>query len=456
MRRSSLAVALAVVSALAAQSERGTPRVLQGPMVGAIAPDAATLWVRVSGEVPVEIEFAPEPTLVDARCSGSYLARRDDDFAVKVKLVGLLPGTRYYYRVLVDGALDRYQRGLAVPSFTTAPAVGAPAAFTVACGSCARFGEDPEQPIWRHVRAAAPALFLWLGDNIYGDTLEASVLREEYRRQRDVAALQPLLRSVPQLAIWDDHDYGLDNHDRTSPVREAALDAFHEYWANPSGGLPDDPGVYFAASYGGVDFFCLDVRYHRDPVGLPDGPTKSMLGARQRDWLYEALRASQAPFKVLVSGSGWSNARGPKGDSWSAYLHERDALFDFIRDQGVAGVLLLSGDTHYGELNVIPRSQAGGYDLFELVCSPLAQRPTGGGGKLPRPEQRVRRAFVEATNFGLLEFDLRQAPKVRLQLIAGDGRPAWSLVELAANDLRNGVSVWRDKTDPVLLPASDR
>src|SRR5690606_14947092 len=159
---------------------------------------------------------------------------------------------------------------------------------------------------------------------------DPDVLAEEYRRQRNVPALQQLLRSTPQLAVWDDHDYGLNDHDRTSPMREAALAVFRRYWANPSYGLPDAPGVFFRWSYGRVDWFFLDVRSYRDPNREPDGPAKSMLGVKQLEWLRNGLRASSAPFKLLVSGSGWSKAKGPGGDSWASYLDERDRLFDWI------------------------------------------------------------------------------------------------------------------------------
>ena len=178
-----------------------------------------------------------------------------------------------------------------------------------------------------------PDLFIWLGDNIYGDSPDIDILREEYRRQREVPSSLPVLRSIPQLAVWDDHDYALNNHDRTNPAKEKALQAFQEYWANPAYGLPEVPGVFFDYQYGGVDFFFLDVRYHRSPNEEEDGESKTMLGAEQLEWLKTKLSESKAPFKVLVSGSGWSSAKGGGGDSWAAFLQERDHLFTFIRDQ---------------------------------------------------------------------------------------------------------------------------
>ena len=450
MRTAHLIVLLALLasSPTLAQSENGNPRVLQGPMLGTVTSAAATVWLRLSVREACVIEFDTDPSFTSPRRSEA-VPQPDDDRTVRIHLRGLEPGTRYWYRVLVAGRQDPYLHGLQPFSFETAPASDQQTRFRVAFGSCARVAEDAEQPIWRAVRDAEPDLFCWLGDNIYGDSRDPEVLREEYRRQRGVPALQAVLRSVSNVAIWDDHDFALNNHDARNPVKAEALDVFGEYWANPASGLPDCPGVFFAHAYGGVDFFFLDCRYHRDPNTAKDGPGKTMLGAGQMAWLRAGLAASRAPFKILACGSGWSAAKGPGNDAWSAFLHERDALFDFIRDEAIGGVVLISGDTHVAELNCIPRSAVGGYDLYDLVSSPLAQRPTTSWRER-HPEQRIRPVFAESANFGLLEFDLRGEPTLTFTVIGVDGRPGLAPLTLKAAELQNGVETWRSKTDPRL------
>ena len=86
------------------------------------------------------------------------------------------------------------------------------------------------------------------------------------RRQPSVPGFQPVGRNVLQLAVWDDHAYSLNDHDRISPVKDEALTTFRRYWANPGYGTADVPGVFFRHRYGGVDFFFLDCRYYRDPT----------------------------------------------------------------------------------------------------------------------------------------------------------------------------------------------
>jgi len=411
-------------------------------MIGVPAPAALSACGRLSGEHEAVLEVSATKHFRQAVASPPARPSRDrDDCTAVLRVDGLSPATPYFYRILVNGKPDPY-----LEIFQTKTAPAGPAKFTVAFGSCPRVQRDRVQPIWDSLKAAGPDLFFWIGDKIYGDTLDPQALAEEYRRQRAGASLQGFITAVPQLAVWDDHDFGLNDHDRTNPVKEASLGIFRQYWANPSYGLPDTPGVFFRQAYGGVDFFLLDCRYHRDPNTDPDTPEKTFLGAGQLAWLQRELKASTAPFKVLVSGSGWTCAKGPGGDSWASFLHERDRLFDFIRDEGVTGVILLSGDTHVGEFNAIHRSDQGGYDLYDLVSSPLAQQANTGWRKR-FPELRVRTPH-EGDNAGMLRFDMTgPVPSVELNLMDVNGRPVWTPVVLTPEDLKNGAATARKNAD---------
>lgn len=421
----------------------GYPRLMEGPMIGAVTSDSITFWGRASGEFEVDVEYSTDPQFRAPLRSQAVRATADSDYTVRVTVACLAPATRYYYRLRVDGVADRYR--LTPFATHTAPVGAAP--FRLAFGSCARHQLDAEQPVFHAIDAAEPDLFFWLGDNIYADSASSWVFAEDYRRQRSIASTLPLMRAVPQLAIWDDHDFGLNNSDVNNPARDASLTAFRNYWANPAFGLPDCPGVFFRYAYGGVDFFLLDGRYYRSPNTDPDGSTKTLLGARQGEWLRQELLASPAPFKVLVCGSGWSSEDGPKGDTWGAFLTERDALFDFIRDRGIEGVFCLSGDTHFGEINCIPWSERGGYDLYDLVSSPLAQA-TGASFLDAEPEMRIRAPWFRTVNFGLLDFEWEPEPKVTFTLRDLRGDRVYEPLTLTPAELRNGASTWRSKMDP--------
>jgi len=457
MHRRTLLRGTAALTALAALPRRlfaaatGYPRLLDGPMVGATTPESFTIWSRASGAFDVAVEYATQRDFADARISEPVAAVQDNDLCTRIRVDGLQPDTAYYYRIKTDGIDDRHRP---LPFRTrTAPASARP--IRIAFGSCARVQLYPEQPVFEAIAAMEPDLFLWLGDNIYADSDSETAFSAMYSRQRNVASLVPFLRSVPQLAIWDDHDFGYNDSDRHNPAKAMTHRLFGRWWANPSAGTADTPGVFFRHSFGPVDIFMLDGRYYRDPSEQPDGPGKTMLGSAQKAWLKRELMASRAPFKILASGTGWSMAeRG--GDSWASYVHERNEILDFIRDNRVGGCFGISGDVHQGEVNCVPWSEHGGYDFYDLVSSGLAQYLS------PKfidqdPEVRLRQPWVRSANFGLLEFSFDSEPRVELSIRDVSGAPAsGDPVVLRAADLVNGRQSWRSVIDKDELERRER
>jgi len=440
-----LGVFVAVSAATAAKpSHTGYPRLMQGPMVGAVEPTEVRIWIRTSGEFPVSIQYDTSPDFTNFRETEPVIVRKADDYTLVITVGGLEAATEYFYRLTVDGIPDRYLKMLKPLRFETAPQAGTDADLRIVFGSCPKYQDDRIQPIWPWVGHYQPDIMFWIGDNVYSDALDPDIIREEMRRQRDIPALQPILHNVSHLAIWDDHDFGLNNHNRTNPIKHEALEVFREYWANPSYGLPDVKGIFFKYTWGKVDFFFLDGRWYRDPDADPDTPDKTMLGAEQFEWLKAELEASDAVFKVLVSGSGWSTSKGEGGDSWAAFLHERNRLFDFIRDSEITGIVMLSGDTHIGELNVIPWSEKGGYDLYDMVSSPLAQVIPDSWLER-RPERRIWPVYFQGSNFGLVEFFMGDDPRLVFQLIDIHGRRVRGPFKVHASELVNGVTSWPSK-----------
>lgn len=420
-------------------------------MAGAPESGRLNVWARLSGEFPARIEWGLRPDLSDARHGTVVMASADNDFIVKLSANDVPADRDIHYRVLVDGQPDRYQRGL--PAYRTRVAPDAVRPIRIAFGSCARVQEYPVQPIWDAIEAWRPDLFLWLGDNIYADTLHDDILRGQYRLQRAVPEWRRFGAEVPQLAIWDDHDFGLNDHDRSAPTRAMALRAFRDYWLNPGYGTESVPGVFFRYRFADVELFMLDSRYWRDPVEDSEAPPQTLLGAGQLDWLKRALAASDAPFKLIACGSGFNNGKGVGGDSWASFLPERNALFDFIRDSGISGVVLLSGDVHYGEINTIPWTESGGYDFYEIVSSPLAQ-DAGQGWAIREPEQRIRVPYGGGPNFGLLEIDPAvDDPTLTAHLCDINGRATGTPLRLKRSMLVNGRSSWRETMDPRLAGA---
>ncbi|MFC2172968.1 alkaline phosphatase D family protein, partial [Acidobacteriota bacterium] len=160
-----------------------------------------------------------------------------------------------------------------------------------------------------------------------------------------------LYRSTPVAYTWDDHDFGPDNSDRTSPSREAAATAYRQvvpHYPLPAGnnGIP----IYQAFTIGRVHFIMIDgqhvsVATHHEP----DGPEKSMLGEEQKQWLKDELLSAREKnlFIVWANGVPWIVEPMSKEDTWGHYHHERQEIARFIEENDLSDrMLMVSGDAH--------------------------------------------------------------------------------------------------------------
>jgi alkaline phosphatase D len=286
----------------------------------------------------------------------------------------------------------------------------------IAFGSCA--DQERPQPIWDAVLAYKPELFLFAGDNVYGDvgSPELAELREAYARAGSIAGFERIRREVPHLATWDDHDYGRNDAGAEFAQKAPSQALFLDFWQVPA----DDPrrgreGVHASASFGPewqrVQVILLDTRFFRSPLrptdqrGAPgkerylpdDDPAKAMLGEAQWAWLAEELkrpaqlRLIVSSVQVLAEGHGW--------ERWGNLPRERRRLFDLIDATDAEGVVFLSGDRHVGALYATGEGVP--YRLTEITSSGI-NRFFARAGDLPG--NRLG-AVYGRENFGTLDID---------------------------------------------------
>ena len=159
--------------------------------------------------------------------------------------------------------------------------------------------------------------------------------------------MEKLVAKTSMHAIYDDHDFGMDDCVPGSLVDEPkwkkhVLANFSKNWNNPPvGGGKQNPGCWQTFSLGKVQFIMLDCRYYRDRK------EKSMLGSFQKKWLKDTLQHSNATFKVIASSVPFSEGIKPGSrDPWDGYPEEREEIFSFIEKQKIEGVLLIAADRH--------------------------------------------------------------------------------------------------------------
>lgn len=289
----------------------------------------------------------------------------------------------------------------------------------IAFGSCNT--SEREIPILDVVRAENPDLFMYTGDNVYGDAYswnpDLVELREAYHMLADRPEFQRLRTEIPMLATWDDHDYGLNDAGAIFPYKGFAETLFEDFWRVPE----DDPrrarpGIYTSESFGPegqrVQIILLDTRYFRgtltptDQRGAPgrerylpsDDESQTMLGETQWAWLEETLR-EPADLRLLVS-SIQVHAEGHGWEAWRTLPHERERLYATIRESGANGVVLVSGDRHSSGLYV--REDVAPYPLYEITSSSLNMSFAEENNE-PGPH-RIGDMYAPV-NYGMIEID---------------------------------------------------
>jgi alkaline phosphatase D len=367
-----LLVAMAIfLSADPAGAEAEGRLLAAGPLLGYAGHQSVRIWVapeRTDAKLEVEVaEESPAAGEATTRRLIPFPAVPEGGRETQLRIDGLSPRTRYRYEVRVGGEASEATRG----ALSTGPLPGRPVRGTIAVVSCMNVKRWPTQPAWKAIAAEKPDLLLQIGDLIYANSTDPERIREWYRLQRNVPEYAPLIRTVPSLAIWDDHDFGANDGDGTLPGKERSLETFKALWPNPSFGLPDAPGVFHAESFGDVDLFMLDTRWYRAPNAAPDDERKDMLGEAQFRWLEEKVRASKATFKLVACGS--TIYAGMK-DCWRTYSRDRRRLLALTRD--VPGIVFLTGDIHTALVARLEEPDGMGYPYYEIVSSGIAFNPS--------------------------------------------------------------------------------
>jgi alkaline phosphatase D len=132
----------------------------------------------------------------------------------------------------------------------------------------------------------------------------------------------------------------------------------------------------------------VEGRDFRSPNHIPDGPEKSILGAEQKKWLFETMRASDAAFRILISPTPIVGPdRGEKRDNLAnkGFTHEGGEVRAFLAT--LPGTFVICGDRHW---QYVSRDADTG--LTEFSCGPGSDSHAGGFPMKNRsPEHRFLR-----------------------------------------------------------------
>ena len=244
--------------------------------------------------------------------------------------------------------------------------------FILGMGSCLDQDSD-QQEIWSSIEKEKLTEFFFLGDNIYGDNKDGSLgkMKSAYTKQSD--NLPNWLNQIAVNAIWDDHDYGVNDGGGDYKGKAKAQKLFLDFWKiEGSDRRSNEEGIYFSKEVilnnKVIKIIGLDTRYFRSPLEgekrarTPTKNTsKTMLGTDQWYWLENQL--SQEMDILILASSVQIIATNNGFEKWGNFPHERQRLFKLLNDLNKP-VVMLSGDRHKAGLYKMG-------DLYEITSSSM-------------------------------------------------------------------------------------
>jgi alkaline phosphatase D len=394
-----------------AAKKTGLP-LISGPLLGDVSESGITVWFRpvhaevLAVEVTAEEGNEKKDFRVDVTRPGT---------ALRVTLSGLPANTQHTYRI-VNNSGDVLGKG----SFRTAPRPDTNETIRIAFGSCFHKIGVHNPNLMRLIAKRGNHAMLLLGDLAADDRDDKTNLHYADYLLRDMSEpWRTFSADIPVYACWDDHDYlnndksGLQKGEITDDERNALRKLWQENWANPQTPV-EDRGIYFNTIIGDVEIIMLDTRSCRN--WQKRGQYGAYLGDAQMQWLLKTLKASKARFIILTSGTMWSDFMSNAKDSWGSWdIPGREEIYDFIEENQIDGVLLISGDRHGARGFRIERPS--GFTLYEFEPATLGGVP----GPDPFAPDKSAQLFGYGGGlkaFGEFTFDMSKPdPEVTFRLI---------------------------------------
>ncbi len=401
-----------------------------GPMIGYSKMAETLIWVQTTESAEVVIRYWDKQNPESIFETDPIVTQKDTAFVAKCIADRVKASTYYDYEVWIDGQQVEpqfrggYKQSGAIPlTFQTPPNWRFRKDghqifdFSVGFGSCAYINQDgynresSSRPygagyeIFESIYEVDPDIFIWLGDNIYlrePDWTSRTGIYQRWTHDRSIPHLRPMLANIIQYATWDDHDYGPNNAGWNFWNKAETTAAFTLFYGNPSAGLPELPGIFTFFNWGDVNFYITDNRTYRTPNQVSsegsDRP-RSLLGREQVDWLVDSMkyrdgqgqhrRSYPVNFNVVCLGNQMFALQST--DNYSHYTEEWDYLITRIIEEGINGVIFLSGDVHYGDVSKRtfrggkdialskPAGRSGGtYTFLDITSSPLTSGSWSG------------------------------------------------------------------------------
>jgi alkaline phosphatase D len=414
----------------------GQANLLQsGPMVGYSDMREVLLWAQTKSSAKVKFGYWEKGNPSKKNFTEEITTQKNQAFVAKLVADVVEPGKKYEYELYINGQKVARNYPLEFQTQVLWAFRTEPPNFKFAAGSCLYVNDAPyDRPgkpygsnyeILTKIYEQRPDFMLWLGDNAYmrePDWGTQTGIFYRYTHSRSLPELQPLLGSSHHYAIWDDHDFGPNDSDKSFANKDLTLETFKLFWGNPNYGVgnPNQKGITGTFTWGDVQFFLLDDRYFRTS-NKNIASKRSILGEDQIEWLINALASSPASFKIIAVGGQFISSSKEK-ENFANFPEEKQYIIDAIQKNKIPGVLFMTGDRHFTELSKLETPNMP--PIYDITVSPLTS-----GTFNPEKETnttRVPNTLIVEHNFALIEVTGKRKERVMtIKIINKDGKELW-------------------------------
>ncbi len=314
---------------------------------------------------------------------------------------------------------------------------------TIAFGSCNN--QEKKQSMWKYICRNRPDLWVWLGDNIYGDTENMALMASKYEKVKNAPGYKILKSISPVIGIWDDHDYGVNDGDKNYPRKIESKNLMLEFLDVPlDADVRKREGDYQSFLLGEgenkVKIILLDTRYFRDTLTadtisnqryIPNR-TGDVLGDVQWEWLEKELTNSDARLH-LIGSSIQVISEEHFFEKWANFPLARTRFLDLLVKTKVKNAVILSGDRHIAEISRMDL-QGLDYSLYDITASGLTHTYKG---KSEESNRWRSGKLLQEKNFGIIKINWSEEEPILTIEVRGEDNDLFMEQQINFNSTKN-------------------
>lgn len=327
----------------------------------------ARVQSKTSGAVQVRLKVSTDAAGTLGVLYGPYSTPSSLGDA-RMTITNLLPGTRYYYRVMMKNAEggEFADTSSTIGRFKTAPS--GPSTFSICFSSCnSGYGTTTLTTVANR----GDEMFLHLGDLFYADGSGTGISNFRSKMGTALTSAQNMWATTNSFYIPSDHD-GMNNNGSYGDDPTAWTN-----WNIVRSELMPNAQSYQTWTWGPrVRIIMIDTRSFKSRTNETDNSSHTALGSVQKQWLKDTITAAEEPVIIIGQDSAWVTGGEAGEDSWEGFQTERNELASFFAASGKK-IHILGGDQHALSGND-GSSSPGGAPCF--MAAPIKNTASHKGG----------------------------------------------------------------------------